>query len=203
MNTFLGTNTELSPAELDPELIQGSRVLYLEGYSFDGPNAKQAFYEAAAIAREARTTVSLTLSDPFCVERHREAFLDFIRNSVDLLFANHREVMSLYQTEDLEDACRQLSKDCNLAAVTRSEKGSWILTADELYEIAPEPVAHVADTTGAGDLYAAGFLFGYARSMEMPACGRLASLAAAEIISHIGPRPEVSLAELARSKGAL
>jgi sugar/nucleoside kinase (ribokinase family) len=203
MNTYLGANTEFSSTVLDPGLIRSGKVLYLEGYAFDGEAGKRAFHEAAVIAHEARKTVSLTLSDPFCVERHRQAFLDFIRGSVDLLFANHREVMSLYQTEDLETACEQLRKDCALAAVTRSEKGSLILTREETFEIAPEPVAHVVDTTGAGDLYAAGFLFGYARSLEMPVCGRLASIAAAEIISHIGPRPETSLAELARGKGVL
>jgi sugar/nucleoside kinase (ribokinase family) len=203
MNTSLGTNTELSAAELDPELIQGSKVLYLEGYSFDGPNAKQAFYQAASIARDGKTAVSLTLSDSFCVERHRDAFLDFIREGVDLLFANHRELLSLYQTEDLGAACERLRKDCALAAVTRSEQGSLIVTRDRIYEIEAEPVARVVDTTGAGDLYAAGFLFGYARSLDLPVCGRLASIAAAEIISHIGPRPETSLAELAAAKSLL
>lgn len=203
MSTFLGVNSELSPAELDPELIRSAKILYLEGYAFDGPKAKQAFYEAAAAAREAKTTVSLTLSDPFCVERHREAFLGFIRNDVDLLFANHREVLSLYQTEDLDAACDQLRKECPLAVVTRSEKGSLVLTPEKVYEIEPEPVAHVVDTTGAGDLYAAGFLFGYARSLDLTTCGRLASLAAAEIISHIGARPETSLAQLAASKNLL
>jgi sugar/nucleoside kinase (ribokinase family) len=203
MNTFLGANTELSTAELDPELIRSAKVLYLEGYAFDGFKGKEAFHEGAAIARAAKTTVSLTLSDPFCVERHRQAFLDFIRNSVDLLFANHREVLSLYETEDLTAACEQLRKDCALAAVTRSEQGSWVVTPDRIYEIGPEPVEHVIDTTGAGDLYAAGFLFGYARSLDLPICGRLGSLAAAEIISHLGPRPETSLAKLARAKRLL
>ncbi|NJM34414.1 MAG: adenosine kinase, partial [Rhodomicrobium sp.] len=154
MNTFLGANTELSTAELDPELIRASKVLYLEGYSFDGPKAKEAFYKAAEIAREAKTTVALTLSDPFCVERHRQSFLDFIRSSVDLLFANHRELLSLYQTEDLTAACESLRKDCALAAVTRSEKGSLILTPERILEIEAEPVERVVDTTGAGDLYA-------------------------------------------------
>jgi sugar/nucleoside kinase (ribokinase family) len=203
MNTFLGANTELSAAELDPELIRASKVLYLEGYSFDGPTAKEAFYMAAEIAREAKTTVALTLSDPFCVERHRESFLDFIRSGVDLLFANHRELLSLYQTADLNAACESLRKDCALAAVTRSEKGSLILTPDRIVEIEAEPVERVVDTTGAGDLYAAGFLFGYARSLDLRTCGRLASIAAAEIISHIGPRPETSLAELARAQNLI
>ena len=135
MNTHLGANTELSSAELDPELISGATVLYLEGYSFDGPKAKEAFYEAAKIARDAKTTVSLTLSDPFCVERHRESFLDFIKSGVDLLFANHLELLSLYQTEDLSEACAKLGKDCALAAVTQSEKGSIIVTPDRMVEV--------------------------------------------------------------------
>ena len=203
MNTFLGANTELSSAELDPELIRDSTLLYLEGYAFDGPNAKQAFYDAANIARDAKTTVSLTLSDPFCVERHRQSFLDFIRSGVNLLFANHREVMALYETDDLTEACKLLRQDCPLAAVTRSEKGSWIMTPEKVIEIEAEPVERVVDTTGAGDLYAAGFLFGYARSHNLRDCGRLASIAAAEIISHIGPRPETSLAELAKAQNLL
>jgi sugar/nucleoside kinase (ribokinase family) len=200
MNTSLGANTELSTAELDPELIRNSKVLYLEGYSFDGSKAKEAFYEAAKMARDATTTVALTLSDPFCVERHRESFLSFIRSGVDLLFANQRELLSLYQTDDLAEACQKLRQDCALAAVTRSEKGSLILAQERTVEIDAEPVGHVVDTTGAGDLYAAGFLFGYARSLDLKSCGRLASIAAAEIISHIGPRPETSLADLARAQ---
>lgn len=200
MNTHLGVNTELSTAELDPELIRSANILYLEGYSFDGPKAKEAFYEAAKIARDAKTTVSLTLSDPFCVERHRDSFLDFIKSSVDLLFANHRELLSLYQTEDLDEACQKLRSDCALAAVTRSDEGSTIVTAHGMIAIKVEPVEQVVDTTGAGDLYAAGFLFGFARNYDLRTCGRLGSIAAAEIISHIGPRPESSLAGLAKAQ---
>lgn len=198
MNTYLGTNTELSAAELDAQLIGQSKLLYLEGYAFDGPNAKNAFYEAAGIARDQGTTVSLTLSDPFCVERHRDSFLDIIKRSVDLLFANHHELLALYQTEDLEEACTRLKQDCSLAAVTQSSKGSLILTKDETIEVAVESVNAVVDTTGAGDLYAAGFLFGYARGYPLNVCGKLGSIAAAEVISHIGPRPQTSLAELAK-----
>lgn len=203
MNTYLGAAAELSTAELDTGLIRDSKVLYLEGYSFDGPKAKEAFYEAALIARGNGTTVALTLSDPFCVERHRQAFHDFIKAGVDLLFANKREIMSLYQTETLEEACARLRQDCKLSAVTRSAKGSLIIAPEETIEIAAEPVTHVVDTTGAGDLYSAGFLFGLARGMELATCGRLASIAAAEVISHIGPRPEISLADLAREKRIL
>ncbi len=152
------------------------------------------------MARASKTTVALTLSDPFCVERHRQSFHDFIKSGVDLLFANEKELLSLYQTEDFAEASGRLREDCALAAVTRSEKGSVILARDETVEIAAEPVARVVDTTGAGDLYAAGFLFGYARGLDLRICGKLASIAAAEIISHVGPRPEVSLAELAKAQ---
>jgi sugar/nucleoside kinase (ribokinase family) len=200
MNTYLGAAAELSTAEINPALIRDSKVLYLEGYSFDPPKAKEAFYDAAMIARNAGTTVALTLSDPFCVERHRQAFLDFIKSGVDLLFANHRELMSLYQTQSLSEACTRIREDCKLTAVTHGAEGSLIVTHERLIEVAAAPVQHVVDTTGAGDLYAAGFLFGYARDMELAACGRLGSIAAAEVISHIGPRPDVSLAALARTE---
>jgi sugar/nucleoside kinase (ribokinase family) len=203
MNTHLGAAAELSTREVDADLISAARTLYLEGYSFDGPPAKAAFHEAARIARGAGTTVSLTLSDPFCVERHRQSFHDFIKSGVDLLFANERELLTLYETGDLTEACARLSADCALAAVTRGEKGSLILTPDQIIEIEAEPVARVVDTTGAGDLYAAGFLFGYARGLELRICGALASVAAAEIISHIGPRPETPLAGLARARNLI
>lgn len=203
MNTLLGAAAELSAREVDADLIRASRALYLEGYSFDGPPAKAAFHEAARIARAASRTVALTLSDPFCVERHRAAFLDFIKSGVDLLFANERELLTLYETRDLDDACARLRSDCALAAVTRGARGSLILTPDRIVEIDVEPVIRVVDTTGAGDLYAAGFLFGLTRGLDLRLCGRLASLAAAEIISHIGPRPETSLADLARARHLL
>lgn len=203
MNTFLGAASQLSAAELDPDLIGNARTLYLEGYSFDGPKAKAAFYEAAKMARATNTTVALTLSDPFCVERHRQSFQDFIRNGVDLLFANERELLSLYQTDDPSEACGRLREDCALAAVTRSARGSLILSGERTVEIRAEPVEHVVDTTGAGDLYAAGFLFGYARDFDLSVCGKLASIAAAEVISHVGPRPEASLAGLAKAQHLL
>jgi sugar/nucleoside kinase (ribokinase family) len=203
MNTHLGAAAELSTREVDADLIRASKTLYLEGYAFDGPPAKAAFHEAAKIAKGAGTTVALTLSDPFCVERHRQSFHDFIKSGVDLLFANERELLTLYETGDLAEACTRLRADCALAAVTRGEKGSIICTPERIVEIEAEPVARVVDTTGAGDLYAAGFLFGLARSLDLRICGRLASIAAAEIISHIGPRPETSLAELARARNVL
>jgi sugar/nucleoside kinase (ribokinase family) len=203
MNTHLGAAAELSAREVDADLIRASKALYLEGYSFDGAPAKAAFHEAARFARGAGTTVALTLSDPFCVERHREHFLEFIKSGVDLLFANERELLTLYQTADIGEASTRLRADCALAAVTRSEKGSLVMTPSRVVEVAAEPVQRVVDTTGAGDLYAAGFLFGCARGLDLAACGQLASIAAAEIISHLGPRPETSLAALARAKGLL
>lgn len=203
MNTFLGSAMELTCNELNPALIQASKILYLEGYSYDQPRAKEAFYEAASIARAAGTTVALSLSDPFCVDRHRASFLDFIQRNVDLVFANESEALSLYETEDLDEACARLSADCRLAAITRSAKGSIVLSGSERVHVEAEPVAKVVDTTGAGDLFAAGFLFGHARGMDLAVCGRLGSLAAAEIISHIGPRPEASLAALAKAKGLI
>lgn len=198
MNTYLGAAAELSTAEIDPDLIGDSKVLYLEGYSFDGPKAKEAFYEAAKVAQAKGTTVALTLSDPFCVERHRQSFLDFIKNDVDLLFANHHELLSLYETDNLEEACARIRNDCKLAAVTRSAKGSLIVSQDNMVEVPAVPIQRVVDTTGAGDLFAAGFVFGFARDMDLETCGRLGSIAAAEVISHVGPRPEASLAGLAR-----
>jgi sugar/nucleoside kinase (ribokinase family) len=200
MNTFLGAATELTSREIDPELIRSAKTLYLEGYTFDQPQAKEAFYEAAATARNAGVTVAISLSDPFCVDRHRQDFLNFIKRSVDLTFANESEVLSLYETTDFDEACRRFSADCKLTAVTRSSKGSVVLSGDQRIVIEAEPVARVIDTTGAGDLYAAGFLYGYARGLDLATCGRLGSLAAAEIISHIGPRPEISLASLARAR---
>jgi sugar/nucleoside kinase (ribokinase family) len=203
MNTFLGAATELNCNDLKPELIQASKILYLEGYSYDGQKAKEAFHEAASIARAAGTTVALSLSDPFCVDRHRASFLEFIRHGVDLVFANENEALSLYETQDFDAACERLAGDCKLAAVTRSAKGSLVISGGQRVHVEAEPVAKVVDTTGAGDLYAAGFLFGHARGLDLATCGKLGSLAAAEIISHIGPRPEVSLAGLAGAKGLI
>ena len=203
MNTFLGAATELTSQEIDPALIRSAKTLYLEGYTFDQPQAKEAFYEAAGVARDAGRTVAISLSDPFCVDRHRQDFLNFIRRGVDLVFANEAEALSLYETADFEEACRQLSADCRLAAVTRSARGSVILAGETRVGVEAEPVARVVDTTGAGDLYAAGFLYGYAHGLELATCGRLGSIAAAEVISHIGPRPEVSLASLARARNLI
>ena len=203
MNTFLGISPQLGSGEVDADLIRSARVVYLEGYLFDRPEAKAAFRQAAEIAAAAGRQVALTLSDAFCVDRHRAEFLDLLRNSVDILFANQAEVTSLYETASFEEAARRAQADTRLAVLTRSEKGSVILSGGKAIEIPAAPLAKVVDTTGAGDLYASGFLFGVARGLDLETAGRLGSLAAAEIISHIGARPEVKLADLARKAGLL
>ena len=203
MNTFLGVSTQLGGGEVDAELVRSGRILYLEGYLFDEPEAKAAFRDAAQIAAKAGRQVALTLSDSFCVDRHRTEFRTLIKESVDILFANEAEVTSLYQTADFDAAVRMAQNDTKLAAITRSEKGSVILSDGKLVTIEAAPVDKVVDTTGAGDLYAAGFLFGIASGKDLETAGRLGSLAAAEIIAHIGARPQVSLRELARKHGLL
>lgn len=203
MNTFLGVSPELSHGEIDPEVIEASRIVYLEGYLFDRTEAKAAFFQAADIARRAGRQVALTLSDGFCVDRHRDAFMELIKSRVDILFANEAEITSLYQTANFEEAAARAKADTRLAVLTRSEKGSVIIAGSEQVQIPVKPVTKVVDTTGAGDLYSAGFLFGYATGKPLAVAGALGSLAAAEIISHVGARPEANLAELAQKAGIL
>jgi sugar/nucleoside kinase (ribokinase family) len=203
MNTFLGISTSLSEAQLNANLIRESEILYLEGYLFDEPQAKQAFHSALQTAKGSNRKVALSLSDGFCVDRHRGEFLKLIRSGIDILFGNESEIKSLYQTESFDLAAKNASEDAKLAVLTRGEKGSVIFCEAKSIEIAREYVPELVDTTGAGDLYAAGFLFGYAKGYELAICGQLASLAASEVISHIGARPEVSLNELARDKGLI
>lgn len=203
MNTFLGISTDLDHGEVDREMIVNSEIVYLEGYLFDQPSAKEAFRQALSIATGAGRRVALTLSDSFCVERHRDEFLQLIRSGIGILFANESEIKSLYQTSNFDEAASLVGKDTQLAVLTRSEKGSVVISEGETTVIAPEPVGKVVDTTGAGDLYASGFLFGMARGMSLADSGRLGSFAAAEIICHVGARPEVRLAHLARMRGML
>lgn len=197
MSTFLGASVRLGPADVDRRLIARGKILYLEGYLFDPPEAQEAFRAAAAIAHEAGRKVALTLSDPFCVERHRAAFLDLVEHHVDILFANELEICALYQVRDFDAALPHVRGHCELAALTRSAKGSVLVNGDRMHVIRAHPVEAVVDTTGAGDLYASGVLYGLAQGLDLPTCGRLGSLAAAEVIAHVGARPMVPLADLA------
>jgi sugar/nucleoside kinase (ribokinase family) len=201
MCTFLGASVQFTDADVEPQTVEAAKIVYLEGYLFDAEPARRAFAKAAALAHGAGRKIALTLSDSFVVERHRGALKGFIENQVDLLFANEAELLSLYETDGFDEACEQLLRHCDLAAVTRSEKGSVVLSKGETLHIAAEPVEKVVDSTGAGDQYAAGFMFGLSQGRSLHDCGRLASIAAAEVISHYGPRPQVSLKDLAASKG--
>ncbi len=197
MNTYLGASTLLGPGDIDPRLIARGRILYLEGYLFDRPAAQEAFRVAAGIAHAAGRKVALTLSDPFCVNRHRAAFVELVEHHVDVLFANEVEICALYEANDFAAALARVRRHCEVAALTRSERGSVVVGGDEIYVIDAQPVDAVIDTTGAGDLYASGFLFGLSRGMGLAMCGRLGALAASEVISHVGARPVKPLAEMA------
>jgi sugar/nucleoside kinase (ribokinase family) len=202
MNTFLGAAQELSPADIDPAQVAASSILYLEGYLWDPKNAKDAFVKASTIAHDAGRQVALTLSDSFCVDRYRGEFFDLMRKgTVDLVFANEAELHSLYQTSDFDAALSQMRSDAKLAVVTRSEKGCVVVSGDGATAVGAFPIEKIVDTTGAGDLFAAGFLFGLVRGVGHERAGRLGALAAAEVIGHIGARPQVSLKELARQNG--
>jgi sugar/nucleoside kinase (ribokinase family) len=204
MNTFLGVSPQLSDDEIDAKLIGSAGIVYLEGYLFDRPEAKAAFRTAARTAVSAGRQVALSLSDAFCVNRHRAEFLDFIRSTVDILIANEAEITALYQVASFEAAAALVQADSKLAALTRSEKGSVILSAGGAPITMPAaPVSAVIDTTGAGDLYAAGLLYGISKGLGLMTAGRLGSLAAAVIIGQIGARPAVSLAQRARAEGLL
>jgi sugar/nucleoside kinase (ribokinase family) len=201
MSTYLGASTLLAASDIDAELIRSGAILFLEGYLFDRDEAKAAFVRAAEIARAAKRKVSLTLSDLFCVERHRESFKQLVAHHVDILFANENEILALYQTSDLRMALAAAQAACPVVAVTRSHLGSVVLANGGETQIAPMPVPKVVDSTGAGDQYAAGFLFAYAKQRSIAECGALASLAASEVISHMGPRPETNLRALALKSG--
>jgi sugar/nucleoside kinase (ribokinase family) len=201
MNTFLGVSPYLDGGAVDPAMIQAASIVYLEGYLFDRPEAKAAFRQAADIATQAGRKVALSLSDAFCVDRHRAEFLDLVRTRVDILIANESEITSLYEVNSFDEAAQRATADTGVAALTRSADGSVILARGHSpITIAAEPIKQVIDTTGAGDLYAAGFLYGLASGRSLDVAGRLGSLAAAEIISHLGARPEQSLADLAKAR---
>jgi sugar/nucleoside kinase (ribokinase family) len=202
MNTYLGAAQRLSPADIDADEIAASKIVYLEGYLWDPKDAKDAFVKASQIAHQAGRQVALTLSDAFCVDRYRGEFVELMRNgTVDLIFANEAELHSLYQTSDFDTALKQLRDDAKLCVVTRSEKGCVVASKDGVIAVPAAPIESIVDTTGAGDLFAAGFLFGHVRSLGFENAGKLGALAAAEVIQHIGARPQVSLKELARQRG--
>jgi sugar/nucleoside kinase (ribokinase family) len=200
MHTFLGASTELGPDDIDAALLRDAEITYLEGYLWDKPTAKDAFVKAATIAHDAGRKVSLTLSDVFCVERHRDSFRELIDGHIDVLFGNEDEMKALYQTDTLEEAFEAVRGECAIVAITRSEKGSLIMEGPTVYEVPAEPVDKVVDTTGAGDLYAAGFLYGFTQGRHPAECGRLGAIAAAEVISHYGARPETDLAQLVAAR---
>jgi sugar/nucleoside kinase (ribokinase family) len=203
MATYLGACVELGPEDIDPTLIAAARITYLEGYLFDPPQAQEAFRTAAAIAHRAGQQVALSLSDPFCVGRHRAAFRELVAGEVDILFANEAEICSLYETDDFLAAAAAVRGHVAVAALTRSAEGSVVLADRDEYRVAAVPVARVVDTTGAGDLYAAGFLYGLTQGLSLPECGAIGSLCAAEIISHVGARPETALSGLVKAAGLI
>ena len=200
MLTYLGACVEFGPEDVDDAVVAQAAVTYLEGYLYDPPQAKQAFLQASTAAHQAGKLVSLSLSDPFCVDRHRTAFLDLVSGHVDILFANEAELCSLYQTESFDDAIRQVRGHCRIAAVTRGALGSVVATDADVHVVGADAVDAVVDTTGAGDMYAAGFLFGFTQGRDLATCAMLGGIAAGEIISHFGARPEHSLKDLAQAK---
>lgn len=204
MNTYLGACQNLTPDDVNPETVRASSIVYLEGYLWDPPAAKEAFRKAVKIAHEAGNKVALTLSDAFCVDRYRDEFLGLMRDgSLDILFANIHELQSLYGTSDPDTALAALREENVLGAITRSAEGALIVSRGETRAVPAFPVERVVDTTGAGDLFASGFLAGLVKNLDLTDCARLGGLAAAEIISHLGARPQASLKELAQQQGLL
>jgi sugar/nucleoside kinase (ribokinase family) len=201
MCTYLGAAAELSPADVDPAVIEAAKIVYLEGYLFDPIEARRAFAKAAGLARASDRLIALTLSDSFVVERHRDALLGFIETEVDIVFANEAEITALFQVEDFDAAVRAVRGRAKIAAVTRGAKGSTIVAGDAIHHVNAARPEKIVDTTGAGDQYAAGFLFALGQGRSLDHCGRLGSLAATEVITHYGPRPQVSLRDLAAAHG--
>ena len=200
MNTYLGACVNLGPDDVEEAVVKAARVTYLEGYLWDPPHAKEAFVKAAKIAHAAHRKVALSLSDAFCVDRHRASFRDLVANHVDILFANESEIKSLYEVEGFDAALQAVRGSCEIACLTRSEKGSVIVAGEEVHVIDAERMGAVVDTTGAGDLYAAGFLYGWTHGYGLARAGRIASVAAAEAISHVGARPQTNLKALVKQK---
>ncbi len=201
MNTFLGASQTLGPDDVDESQIARANIVYLEGYLFDPAPAKEAFYKAARLAHKHGGRVALTLSDSFCVDRHREEFRVLVSDEVDILFANEAEIISLYEVASFEEACAKVRTDCPLAVLTRSAEGAVILSGGTASEVPAKKVDALVDTTGAGDLFAAGFMFGLSQDRPLEDCARLGAMAAAEVIGHMGARPEVSLIEQAKKDG--
>ncbi len=200
MNTFLGACVELGPDDIDAELVRASQVTYLEGYLWDPPAAKEAFLKAAGLAHEAGRKVALSLSDAFCVGRHRESFRTLVERHVDVLFANESEILSLYEVDSFDEAARLVNGHCEVAALTRSEKGAVVLSGDARFDVPAAKVERVVDTTGAGDLFASGFLYGLTRGRPLAECAHIGAIAAAEVIGHYGARPEADLRALVRAR---
>lgn len=203
MNTFLGASVGFKPSDLDAFMIESAKIVYLEGYLFDRDEAKAAFREAARLAKSSGAKVALSLSDAFCVNRHREDFRKLVREDAHIVFANEKEITALYEVNSFEEAVSEVHRDCELAVLTRSEHGSVIVAPNEVIAVEAAPVARVVDVTGAGDLYSSGFLYGLTQGLWLNACGMLGSLAASEIIGHLGARPERSLHGLAKAAGLL
>lgn len=203
MNTYLGACREFSPADINEDEIAAAKILYIEGYLWDAPDAKAASKKAIAAAKRAGTKIAFTLSDPFCVGRYRDEFFDLLRSDLDILFANEEEAKALFQVSDFDDVFQAMRPWPGIAALTRSEKGCVIAHQQEVHVVDAVPDVDVLDTTGAGDQFAAGFLFGQTHGFGLAASGRLGAMAAAEVISHYGARPEVSLRQLAGSAGLL
>ena len=196
MNTYLGACSLLSPKDIDEELVKNSKISYLEGYCWEEQLAKESLIKAAEIAHKADNKVSLTLSDPFCVERHRDEFKDLVKKHIDILFANEIEAKKLCQTENFDESIKEISEITEIAAITKSEKGAEICNGKEVVKIEPKVFGKVKDTTGAGDLFAAGFLYGLSKKFSILKSGNIASISAGEIISHFGARPEINLSDL-------
>jgi fructokinase len=196
MCTYLGASTQLDPDDLDLSMVRDTKVLYLEGYLWDSPEAKKAFITAAEACRESGGQVALSLSDGFCVDRHRESFLELVDGHVDVLFANEDEIKSLYGATDFESALEQVKGRCSVAVLTRSVQGSVVLSGDQRWEIPSYKLGDLVDTTGAGDLYAGGFLHGYTHDLPLDVCGKMGSICAGQVVTQLGPRSKVSLPDL-------